>query len=265
MMVTWTAFAAALALGVGAQHLGLSDNIHRVYYQDNFQQTIPETFPQQYFPQSLQAPNFHYHDYLNNYQLSDLSRNTAFQSSPSAINNIYTTQPLQHIVTGGQHQAAFNSHQFDGSTEALAFQANPHANPVSFAPTKAPFVPIDSQYQSVDEYGGYTFGFRGGDLARTETRDAFGNVRGSYDYIDSEGKLQTQHYIADKNGFRVIGSNLPQAPEAIGAVPSLPQVVNNVQQPKPVQDTPEVAAAKAAFIKAYNKAALEAAEAPDID
>nr|XP_027220837.1 formin-like protein 5 [Penaeus vannamei] len=50
--------------------------------------------------------------------------------------------------------------------------------------------------------------------SRAETRDAFGVVRGSYNYVDSEGKVQTQHYVADALGFRVSGTNLPVAPDA---------------------------------------------------
>ncbi|KAK8406008.1 hypothetical protein O3P69_007018 [Scylla paramamosain] len=41
------------------------------------------------------------------------------------------------------------------------------------------------------------------------TRDAYGNVHGSYTYVDSYGNLQTQHYVAGKGGFQVEGTNLP--------------------------------------------------------
>ncbi|XP_066937284.1 cuticle protein 21-like [Macrobrachium rosenbergii] len=122
-----------------------------------------------------------------------------------------------------------------------------------------PYAPIQSQYHAQDELGQYSFGYAGGPSARSETRDAFGVVRGSYNYVDSEGKVQTQHYVADALGFRVSGTNLPVSPDAPVAAPLAVPVV----LPEPVQDTPEVAAAKAAHEAAYNEAAAAAVAAPD--
>ncbi|XP_027220834.2 cuticle protein 19.8 [Penaeus vannamei] len=124
----------------------------------------------------------------------------------------------------------------------------------------APVAPIQSQYHAQDELGQYSFGYAGGPSSRAETRDAFGVVRGSYNYVDSEGKVQTQHYVADALGFRVSGTNLPVAPDAPVTAPlaALPGPL-----PEPVQDTPEVAAAKAAHQQAYDEAAAAAAAAPD--
>ncbi|ROT85153.1 hypothetical protein C7M84_020982 [Penaeus vannamei] len=72
--------------------------------------------------------------------------------------------------------------------------------------------PVQSQYHAQDEIGQYSFGYAGGASSRAESRDAFGVVRGSYNYVDSEGKVQTQHYVADALGFRASGTNLPVAP-----------------------------------------------------
>ncbi|KAK7084350.1 hypothetical protein SK128_016381 [Halocaridina rubra] len=129
----------------------------------------------------------------------------------------------------------------------------------SFAPVAAvaPVAPVQTQYHAQSELGEYAFGFAGGPSSRDETRDAFGVVRGSYNYIDSEGKIQTQHYVADALGFRVAGTNLPVAPEAPVAEPlALPGPL-----PEPVQDTPEVAEARAAFKIAFDEAAAAAAAA----
>ncbi|ROT70845.1 Cuticle protein 6 [Penaeus vannamei] len=131
--------------------------------------------------------------------------------------------------------------------------------PAQYQPAQPQYQPIESQYQSLDQYGQYTFGFAGGDLARSETRGADGSVRGSYSYVDEDGRTQTQHYVADELGFRVTGTNLPQVPAGGAAAP----VHEPLPTPQPVRDTPEVAAAKAAFLKAYNEAAIAAAEAPD--
>ncbi|XP_037773074.1 uncharacterized protein LOC119568609 [Penaeus monodon] len=75
------------------------------------------------------------------------------------------------------------------------------------------------QYHAQDEIGQYSFGYAGGPSSRAESRDIFGIVRGSYNYVDSEGKVQTQHYVADALGFRVSGTNLPVAPDAPEAAP----------------------------------------------
>ncbi|XP_050690763.1 cuticle protein-like [Eriocheir sinensis] len=122
------------------------------------------------------------------------------------------------------------------------------ASPITYnvAPV-APVAPIQSKFHAQDELGQYSFGYAGGPASRAETRDAFGIVRGSYNYVDPEGKLQTQNYVADALGFRVAGTNLPVAP----AAPEVPALVG----PEPVQDTPEVAAAKASFRSLLEKAA----------
>ncbi|XP_069994740.1 cuticle protein 6 [Penaeus vannamei] len=120
----------------------------------------------------------------------------------------------------------------------------------------APVAPVQSQYHAQDEIGQYSFGYAGGPSSRAESRDAFGVVRGSYNYVDSEGKVQTQHYVADALGFRASGTNLPVAPDA--PLAALPGPV-----PEPVQDTAEVVAAKLAHFQAYNEAAAAAAAAPD--
>merc|ERR1712012_1476682 len=54
-------------------------------------------------------------------------------------------------------------------------------------------------------------------------------------YVDTDGVLQTVEYIADGAGFRVAATNLPSA------------------QAAPVEDTPEVAAAKAAHFAAIEE------------
>jgi len=130
-----------------------------------------------------------------------------------------------------------------------------------------------TQFHAQDEFGQFSFGHAGGPSARTEARNAYGVTTGSYQYVDANGLLQTVNYIADPvNGFRVAGTNLPVGP----AVPAVAEVEPLVAPtfnpeplvapvftgvaPEPVQDTPEVAEAKAAHL-----AALEAAEAAAAD
>merc|ERR1711884_534192 len=130
-----------------------------------------------------------------------------------------------------------------------------------------------TQFHAQDEFGQFSFGHAGGPSARTEARNAYGVTTGSYQYVDANGLLQTVNYIADPvNGFRVAGTNLPVGP----AVPAVAEVEPLVAPtfnpeplvapvftgvaPEPVQDTPEVAEAKAAHL-----ATLEAAEAAAAD
>ncbi|XP_071537542.1 cuticle protein 6-like [Panulirus ornatus] len=112
--------------------------------------------------------------------------------------------------------------------------------PVPMAYNMAPIAamaPIYSQYGAQNEFGQYSFGYNAGLSARNEMRDAFGNVRGSYNYLDTDGKVQTQQYVSDALGYRVAGTNLPEY-------------------------TPEVAAARAAHQAAHNEAAAATSAAP---
>merc|ERR1712121_355041 len=114
-----------------------------------------------------------------------------------------------------------------------------------------------------DEFGQFSFGHAGGPSARTEARNAYGVTTGSYQYIDANGLLQTVNYIADPvNGFRVAGTNLPVAPAAVAAEP-LAAPVFDLPLPVAVEDTAEVAAAKAELKAAFDAAAAAAAAAPE--
>ena len=120
--------------------------------------------------------------------------------------------------------------------------------------------PPSSQFHAQDEFGQFSFGYQNINSAKTETKDAFGVTRGSYQYVDANGVLQTVNYIADDvNGFRVAGTNIPVAPEVapVAAPAATPLVA-----PVAVVDTPEVAAAKAEHLAAHAeaKAASEAAD-----
>jgi len=130
--------------------------------------------------------------------------------------------------------------------------------PVHTPIVAAPVVPVQTQHHAQDELGQFNFGYSGGPSSRHETRDAFGVVRGAFNYIDGDGEVQHQSYVADAAGFRVAGTNLPVAPE----VPSGADTIY-LNPPKPVEDTPEVATAKAAHERLFNEAAAAALAAPD--
>lgn len=57
--------------------------------------------------------------------------------------------------------------------------------------------------------GEYAFGYAGGPVAREESRTADGVTRGAYSYVDAHGIVQHYRYVADDDGFRVAGTNIP--------------------------------------------------------
>jgi hypothetical protein len=107
-------------------------------------------------------------------------------------------------------------------------------------------VPVvtQTQYHAQDELGQYNFGYSDPNSERQETRTADGVVRGFYNYLDSDGHVQTVYYIADALGFRVAGTNVPVA------VYDLPLDVSH-------SETPEVQAARAEHIAIYNTVKAE--------
>merc|ERR1712012_1401135 len=143
----------------------------------------------------------------------------------------------------------------------LAASPAPVVAPVPVAPIAAP----SSQFHAQDEFGQFSFGYQNIDSARTETKDAFGVTRGSYQYVDANGVLQTVNYIADDvNGFRVAATNVPVAPAAPAATPLVapfaPEAAPLVA-PVAVAETPEVAAARAEHLAAHEKAKAAATAA----
>merc|ERR1712226_1676877 len=142
----------------------------------------------------------------------------------------------------------------------------PLAQPLPFAPI-APVAPIveppSSQFHAQDEFGQFSFGYQNINSARSESKDAFGVTRGSYQYVDANNVVLTVHYTADDiNGFRVAATNVPVAPALVQAglpvAPAAPAVTPLVA-PVPVVETPEVAAARAEHLAAHEKAKADVA------
>merc|ERR1719341_318907 len=170
------------------------------------------------------------------------------------------------------HGAAFSPLSY-GLNNPLTFVAQPKTasfiQPVT-TPVAAPItyaapaiyaapVPVASptltKFHAQDELGQYNYGHHGGPSSHNEVRDAFGTVRGQFNYIDSDGKVQQTNYVADAGGFRVAATNLPIAPEQPESL--------YLNPPKPVEDTPEVAAAKADHQMAITSAKSASAPAED--
>merc|ERR1712168_739997 len=136
----------------------------------------------------------------------------------------------------------------------VTYAAAPVAAPV-VAPYAAPAY-TGSQFHAQDEFGNLNYGYANINSAKNEVGNTYGGVTGGYSYVDANGQLQRVEYIADGAGFRVADSRLPVAP-TFNPEHLVAPVYDGVA-PEPVQDTPEVAEAKAAHL-----AAVAAAEAGD--
>merc|ERR1711944_283879 len=136
------------------------------------------------------------------------------------------------------------------TVKAAPVAAPVYAAPVAVAPPATP----SSQFQAQDEFGNLEYGYSNVNSQKHEVGNTYGGVSGSYSYVDANGVVQTTNYIADGLGFRVQATNLPVAPAAPEVAP-LEQPIFNLVGPAPVEDTPEVAAAKAEFQAAFDAAA----------
>merc|ERR1712026_254245 len=130
--------------------------------------------------------------------------------------------------------------------------------PAFAAPVPAPAV--SSQFAAQDEFKNTHYGYANLNSAKQESGNAYTGVAGSYQYVDANGVLQTVNYVADALGFRVADSRLPVHDAALPVAPvhdaALPVApVYTGVAPEPVQDTPEVAAAKAEFAAKFEEVA----------
>merc|ERR1711872_43246 len=128
------------------------------------------------------------------------------------------------------------------------------AGPAITATPYAPYAP-SSQFQAQDEFGNLNYGYANLNSAKTEVGNTYAGVTGGYSYVDANGLLQKVEYIADGAGFRVADSRLPVFNPDLPVAPVYTGVA-----PEPVEDTPEVAEAKAAHAAALEAAAAAAAD-----
>merc|ERR1712156_489588 len=167
-----------------------------------------------------------------------------------------------------------------GSSGINATYAPTYTAPVAAPAVAAAPAVTATQFHGQDELGNTQYGYSNINSAKHEVGNAHG-VQGTYSYVDANGIVQTTNYIADDLGFRVSATNLPVAPGTpkvvatpVVSVAATTDVVAPAtytvpvaahtpvtyaapapvaptfdgKAPEPVQDTPEVAAAKAAHI-----------------
>merc|ERR1711988_672217 len=126
---------------------------------------------------------YSYLPYAQNYEYYGAASNSA---PAPAVETTYSHVPAAPIVTS---------------------VVTPAVTPV--AQVVQPVSADGSQYHAQDDLGQYSFGYSNGNSVKQEIRTADGVVRGAYQYVDSDGIVQTVNYIADALGFRVGASNLP--------------------------------------------------------
>merc|ERR1739844_534953 len=156
----------------------------------------------------------------------------------------------------GYNYSPYYSSPYTAQT-MMAYRAAPATAPVTApatAPAAAPYT-VGSQFHAQDEFGNLNYGYTNINSAKQEVGNTYGGVQGAYSYVDANGELQRVEYVADDLGFRVADSRLPLAPVYDGVAP-----VFNPELPVAPKDTPEVAAAKAAHMKALQAASEAAGE-----
>ncbi|XP_035789584.1 uncharacterized protein LOC118465441 [Anopheles albimanus] len=101
------------------------------------------------------------------------------------------------------------------------------------------------QFHGQDGLGRAMFGYSDHNQARLEARNANGEVRGSYQYVNPDGEDYIVHYWSDGLGFHQVDNR-------------------QIELPQPVQETPEVREARLAHMRAWEEAASLARAYPDV-
>ena len=100
------------------------------------------------------------------------------------------------------------SDKFQGIVDSVPEYVAPAQAPAPVAPIQAPVEGVvASQYHAQDEFGNVVYGYSNPNSARSEQRNANGNVIGAYSYLDDTGYPKHVSYIADEFGFRITNAN----------------------------------------------------------
>jgi len=137
--------------------------------------------------------------------------------------NVVPAVPEEHAAVYAEMLKAYMASQEPAVAEPLPLVYNdidviqaddiqvPVAAPAApAAPAAVPAPPsnvVSSQYHAQDEFGNYVYGYNNPNSAKAEQRDHFGNVIGSYSYVDGTGLPKHVSYVADDFGFRLTAAN----------------------------------------------------------
>lgn len=112
--------------------------------------------------------------------------------------------------------------------------------PQHYEEPQRPLPVILMHKQALAQDGSFNYAFAADNgLQQGESISPDGTRRGSYSYVDPNGKKISVKYTAGKEGFRIVeGDHLPKAPVPVAAapVPESPSPV--VPRPSPYQSTP---------------------------
>ena len=143
-------------------------------------------------------------------QQSPSSQNP-YLPKPEEVQGISAPRPSNTIAVARYNPTFLPSRGFPTGSKTMV----QHHYLVPVAPTIAYALPLPLIHSSMshtqDSLGQYEYSYTGDTSAKTESRALDGTTRGAYSYIDANGLLQQVHYIADRNGFRVLATNLPGA------------------------------------------------------
>lgn len=171
--------------------------------------------------------------------------------SPGLVYSAGQARP--DVLTHGMHLGNTPTNQdgyaLDGYAEdAPSSIITQGPNPGSYTAVSSDEESEGTLFQSQDGNGNILFGHSSPQQARLESRSLDGSVRGSYSYVDPDGKTVKVRYAAGRSGFQVFDEE--------GAPSVLPQQV---------RDTPEVEAAKALHARLYQQAKWLAEQSDDED
>ena len=169
----------------------------------------------------------------------------------AGYNGYYPTTYAGYNGYSGFYPTAYNGYTgynglYPNAYANYGYAGYGYAAPYSYAST----------YHAQDELGQASYGHVQADQAHSAVRDAYGNVAGSYNYINPEGETITVKYTAGVNGFQVESNALPVAPVDTGVAPVETRTapVDTGVAPLPVDFTPEVKAATAEHLAAVEEA-----------
>ena len=62
---------------------------------------------------------------------------------------------------------------------------------------------VNTQFHAQSELGEYSYGYSNPTSSKFETKDAYGNVEGTYSYLSPDGRVVTNNYASSAgDGFR---------------------------------------------------------------
>lgn len=156
--------------------------------------------------------------------------------------------PAPDVITQGLHLGHQDdeSHSSEFSNDAPASMITQGPYPGAYTAVSSDEPSEATQFHSQDGQGQFLFGHSSPQQARLESRSADGTVRGSYSYINPDGRTIKVTYTAGENGFQPVE-------EGEGVFP------------QPVTETPEVAAARALHARLYDQAKWLAELSPEED